>query len=104
MNDSAFDNALRQALQVDAEPDDAGFSLRVMAALPPKVSGARALHRRLVGWAQMAHWAALSVAACAAALLLSLPAPSPDSPEAIASLALIGLIVMWSLPTRWSRV
>ena len=43
-DDVSFDDALREQLQGDGEPDDDGFSLRVMAVLAPK--GVSPLQRR----------------------------------------------------------
>ena len=96
--DTSFDTALRHQLRDGGEPDDDGFSLRVMAALPPHV----AQHQRR--WARRvrrAQWAAISIAACGVAVLLA-GAPL-DAPRAVAAAALMGLLVYWSIPSRWSR-
>jgi hypothetical protein len=98
--DTPFDTALRQHLQGEAEPEDDGFSQRVMAALP-----ARALQRRIrwVEWAEHARWTAISLAACGAAALLSAPDGRVPAADNLAAYTLIGLLVFWSVPSRWSR-
>lgn len=100
-DDVSFDEALREQLQRGGEPDDAGFSLRVMAALSP--SGVSPQQRRLVRWVRRAQWVAVSVAACGAAALLAGGNGQLDAPHALAALALVGLLIFWSIPTRWSR-
>lgn len=92
--------ALRERWQADPAPDDAGFSLRVMAALPPFVSPAR---RRRTRWLRRARWLAMSLAGCGAAWLLSAPASLSGGPELLAGLALVGLLIFWTLPGRWNR-
>lgn len=98
--DTALDAALRTHLQREPEPDDAGFSLRVMAALPPAAAPAR---QRWVRWVRRAQWLALSLAACGAAALLSGSAGPLDGPHAVAAAALVGLLIYWSVPSRWTR-
>ncbi len=99
-SDTAFDTALRQHLQGEAEPEDDGFSQRVMAALP-----ARAAQRRIrwVAWAEHARWTAISLAACGAAALLSASDGRVPAAHSLAAYTLIGLLVFWSVPSRWSR-
>ena len=95
-----IDAALRQQLHDDAEPDDAGFSLRVMAALPERVPHHR---RRAARWIRVAHWVAASAAASGAAVLLSGASHPPDVPHALAGLVLMALLIFWTVPSRWSR-
>jgi len=92
-----LDDALRQHLH-GAEPDDAGFSLRVMAALP-----APSRRRRMDRWVRYANWLAASLAASGAAELLANTEGQPGTPQGLAALALIGLLVFWTIPSRWSR-
>ncbi|KQW44649.1 hypothetical protein ASD88_17885 [Pelomonas sp. Root662] len=99
--EASFDDALREQLQAGGEPDDAGFSLRVMAALP--VYGVTPRQRRWARWVRRAQWAAISFAACGAAALIGVGHEPPDAPRALAAAALVGLLIFWSLPTRWSR-
>lgn len=104
MNDQrhdSLDTALRQRLHGDAEPADAGFSLRVMAALPAQAVPLAARRRaRLV---RQGRWLAISLAACGAASLLVGQGVPPDLPHALAGMALLALLVFWSVPSRWSR-
>lgn len=96
-DDTTFDEALRQQLQDGNEPGDAGFSLRVMAALPPQLAPRQ---RRWASGMRWVQWLAASLAACGAATLLAAPL---DGPHALAAVALLGLLVFWSIPSRWSR-
>jgi hypothetical protein len=98
---SSFDDALRQQLQGDGEPDDDGFSLRVMAALAPK--GVSARQRRWVRWVRRAQWVAISVAALGTAALVAGVNGPLDMPHVVAAVALVGLLIFWSVPSRWSR-
>ena len=99
-DDASFDATLRQHLWGDAEPDDAGFSLRVMAALPPRVS---ARQRYWASWVRRARWLASSGAACGAAVLLGGGSGPVDAPHALAAVALVGLLAFWTVPSCWSR-
>ena len=99
-DDLSLDTPLKAHLQREPEPDDAGFSLRVMAALPPAVAPAQ---RARVRWIRRAQWAAVSLAACGAAALLSGSAGPLDGPHAVAALALVALLIYWSVPSRWTR-
>ncbi|HEY8881368.1 MAG TPA: hypothetical protein VIN03_27630 [Roseateles sp.] len=100
-NDStALDAALRERLHDGGEPDDAGFSLRVMGALPEYVAPEQ---RRWARWARRAQWLAISTAACAAAGLLATGNDALDAPRAAAAVALMGLLIFWSIPSRWSQ-
>ena len=100
-HDAAFDEALRAQLQDGGEPDDDGFSLRVMAALAPK--GVSPQQRRWARWVRRAQWVAISVAAFGTAALLAGVNGPLDTPHAVAAVALVGLLVFWSVPSRWSR-
>lgn len=97
---SSFDAAIRQQLHSDAEPDDAGFSLRVMGALPDHAPLRRRRWARLI---QRAQWVATSLAACGIAALLSGVNGPLDMPHALAAVALMALLIFWSVPSRWSR-
>lgn len=96
-----LDSALRGHLFGAQEPEDDGFSLRVMAALPRQ----RAARRRSRAWlVTCAQWLATSLAAIGAATLLVSSSPtSLNTPEGLAAMALTGLVIFWSIPSRWSR-
>ena len=96
----SFGAALRQQFHDDGEPADAGFSLRVMAALPPRVPPRR---QRAARWVRYANWAAASWAATGASVLLSGVNGPPDAPHALAGLVMLGLLAFWAIPSRWSR-
>lgn len=99
MNDD-LDTSLARQLQASPEPDDAGFSLRVMAALPAQVP----LHRRRdLRWIQFTQWTFGSLAACGAAAMFTTGSGTPDLSHTLAGLALLGLALYWSLPSRWNR-
>lgn len=98
MNDDDFDDALRTQLQAGDEPDDAGFSLRVMAALPPRVAPRQ---RRWARRMRLARWLAISIAACGVAALMD--GGPLDLPHTLAAMALVGLLVFWTLPTSLNR-
>lgn len=98
--DDPFDTALRRDLQGEPEPDDAGFSLRVMAALPDRVAPSRRRWARRIKFAQ---WAASTLAACGAAAMFSTGTATLDTPHALAAVALTGLLIFWTIPSRWSR-
>ena len=100
-NDASFDDALREQFREGAEPDDDGFSLRVMAALAPR--GVSPQQRRWARWVRQAQWMAVSVAACGAATLLAGTHGPLDTPQVMATVALLGLLIFWSIPSRWSR-
>ncbi|MGQ3051231.1 MAG: hypothetical protein ACT6S0_05565 [Roseateles sp.] len=100
-NEDVLDDALRAQLRNGGEPDDDGFSLRVMAALPAGVAPQR---RRWARWLRWAQWAAISLAACGAAALLAGGNGPLDAPHVVAAVALVGLLMFWSIPSRWSRV
>ncbi len=103
--DPEMDGLLRRALQDGPELADAGFSLRVMAALPAQRSRrSDALTRQLLRLARAAQWSALIVAAIVMTALQVFTAHEPGSPGFPASLALIALVVFWSVPTRWTRI
>jgi hypothetical protein len=100
VSDDAFDRALRQHFDREAQPGDDGFSQRVMAALPVRVV------RRRVGWTEWAlhgQWVAISLAGCTVAALMSASEGRGDVGQSLAAYVLIGLLVFWSIPNRWSR-
>jgi hypothetical protein len=82
---STFDTALRQHFEGDSEPDDEGFSQRVMAVLPPRASGRQ---RTWVEWAARAHWTALGLASCVVAALWPLGDARVDTAQMTAAYAL----------------
>jgi hypothetical protein len=98
--DTALDAALRQHFRNEAEPDDDGFSQRVMAALP-----ARPLRRQIrwIEWVERAQWTAISLAACGVATLASINDVSATTAHNVAAYTLIGLLIYWAIPSRWSR-
>lgn len=98
--DSPFDMALRQHLRSEAEPDDDGFTQRVLAALP-----ARDVRRnfRWKVWVVRAQWTAISLASCGVAALMPSGDERVDIAQITAAYALIGLLIFWSIPGRWSR-
>ena len=98
-DDTPFDAALRQQLHSAAEPDDDGFSLRVMAALPAQIPQRR---RRWAGWVRLARWAAISLAACGVAALLAGGDAPLDAPRAVAAVTLMLLLIFWAIPSRWN--
>lgn len=92
--------ALRAQLQADALPDDAGFSLRVMAALPHRVSPAQRRRARLMRWL---HWAGITLAGWGAASLMAGELGLPLVQRLWAGGALLALLVLWTVPNRWLR-
>lgn len=100
-DDASLDEALRQRFQDGSESDDDGFSLRVMAALAPK--GVSPQQRRRARWVRRAQWVAISGAACGVAALMAAANGPLDMPHALAAVALVGLLIFWSIPSRWSR-
>ena len=98
--DTPFDTALRQHFKTDAEPDDAGFSERVMVALPARRSRRR---MRYVEWIRYAQWAAMSLAAGGVVALMSASDGRAAVAQDVAAYALIGLLIFWSIPSRYSR-
>jgi hypothetical protein len=48
-------------------------------------------------------WIAISVAACGVAALMSMGDERVSVAHNVAAYALIGLLVFWSIPSRWSR-
>lgn len=98
--DTPFDKALRSHFQSDAEPDDSGFSQRVMAALPAQAVPRR---KRLDHWVLHAHWVAISLAGGGVATLASMTEGRVDGAAGLAIYTLIGLLSFWALPSRWSR-
>lgn len=100
LDDDSFDTALRAQLHGDGEPGDAGFSLAVMHALPEQVPPHEC---RWAGWVRRAQWAAISLAACGLAGLIADGSGGLDAPHALAAGALLGLLIFWSVPSRWNR-
>lgn len=100
-DDVSLHDALRAQLQGGGEPDDDGFSLRVMAALAPESVSPR--QRRWARRVRQAQWVAISLAALGTAALLAGGTGTLDTPHAVAAVALVGLLIFWSIPTRWSR-
>jgi hypothetical protein len=98
--DGSFDTALSEHFRRQAETDDDGFSQRVMAALPARAARP---HVRWADWAQRAQWAAISGAACVFAALTSSGDGRLDISQTAAAYSLIGLLIFWSIPSRWSR-
>jgi hypothetical protein len=98
--DTPFDAALRQHFRGDAEPDDDGFSQRVMASLPARASPRRIRYVEMIVYAQ---WTASSLAAWGAAVLMSISDGRVDVAQSVAAYTLIGLLIFWSIPSRWSR-
>lgn len=98
--DTPFDIALRQHFQSEAEPEDDGFSQRVTSMLPARAS------RRRIRWVELvecAQWTAISLAACGTAALMSIGDGRLDVAHQVAAYALVGLLIFWSIPSRWSR-
>ena len=95
-----LDAALLRQFKGATDPEDAGFSLRVMAALPAQRAPG---HRRRSRWIARARWTASTFAACGLAALLSGDDGRLDLPHALAAAALTGLLIFWSVPSRWSR-
>ncbi|MFT7774297.1 hypothetical protein [Roseateles sp.] len=96
----SFDDTLRQQLQGGGEPNDAGFSLRVMAKLPAQVAPRQYRGAR---WVRRSQWAAISLAAYGAATLLAGAGGPLDLPHGLAAVTLLGLLIFWSVPSRWNR-
>jgi hypothetical protein len=79
------------------EPDDAGFSLRVMGALPAqRRRPARHARHADAGPARAAELLALG-SACAALGLLALQGPG-GLEQSLAAVSLLGLVLWWSMP------
>lgn len=99
-DDERLDAMLRDHWAADEEPADGGFSLRVMAALPAQPAPGR---QRRARWLRLAHWLAMSLAAFGTAALTGGWGGPLDLPHALAALALVALLIFWSVPNRWSR-
>lgn len=99
-DDTPLDAALRAGWADAGEPADEGFSLRVMAALPAQPQPGR---QRRARWLRRAHWLAMTLAAGGTADLTGGWAGPLDAPHALAALALIALLIFWTVPNRWSR-
>lgn len=101
-SEEALDRALRAHWAHAPEPPDDGFSQRVMAALPPRAAASRRNAQRWAPWLNGARWTALALASMGAAALLAPAGAAPDASQQLAAACLIGLVVWWSLPGRWS--
>jgi hypothetical protein len=99
-HDKTFDAALRLHFQSEIEPDDNAFTERVMAALPT-----RPLRRsiRWVAWVEHAQLTAISLAACGVAVLTTIADARMSTAHNVAAYSLIGLLIFWAIPSRWSR-
>ncbi|MEO3690483.1 hypothetical protein [Roseateles paludis] len=98
----AFDALLRTQLHAEPEPLDAGFSLRVMAALPTQTPRRFAPPPALGRWLRIAQWSATSTAAAGLSAVFASPTLQADPARALAGACLLGLVVFWSIPSRWS--
>jgi hypothetical protein len=98
--DTPFDAALRQHFHNETEPDDDGFTQRVMASLPVRALPRRIRYLELVDYA---HWTATSMVAAGAAALMPSGDLQVDVFQSIAVYTLIGLTIFWAIPSRWSR-
>lgn len=92
--------ALRQQWQAGAELDDAGFSLRVMAVLPERVSPSQRRRARAMRWL---HWASITLAGWGAASLMAGELGLPLEQRLFAGGALLVLLILWTVPNRWLR-
>ncbi len=93
MTEQDFDTQLQRQLQARPEPPDDGFNLRVMAALPRQRSRRQVRLRRAL---RAAASSAMVLAALALAALPQLGLPSIE--QALATAALLALLLWWSLP------
>jgi negative regulator of sigma E activity len=89
-----FDHWLREALRANPEPDDAGFSLRVMAALPPQPRPTVTL----APWWRPATALALASAGIGLGALALFASAWPLAEQAMAAVSLWGLLLWWCLP------
>jgi hypothetical protein len=98
--DTPFDAALRQYFRGEPEPDDDGFSQRVSEGLPERVT------LQGVHWVELierAQWTAIGLASCGVAALWPVGGVRVDTAQTTAAYTLIGLLIFWSIPSRWSR-
>ncbi len=100
-DDTTLDADLRTLMQAGEEPQDDGFSLSVMAALPTRVARRNLIWAR---WVAGVQWLGVGLAACGLVALFQGKDGALDTPHAMAAAALTGLLVLWCLPTRWARV
>lgn len=96
----ALDAALHRHFQAEPPPADDGFSLRVMAALPPAVTPRQIRRARRLRRLQ---WLAMTLAGAAAAYLLAHDPSGLNWPHRVAGLALVALVAYWAVPSRWNR-
>lgn len=100
-NSDGLDAALRRQLQHTATPVDAGFSLRVMAALPPH--GPSPAQHRWARWMRRAQWTASTMAALGFAGLQWNTGAQAEAGQVFTALSLLGLMIFWSVPSRLTR-
>jgi hypothetical protein len=91
-----FDTWLRAALHTDPEPDDAGFTLGVMAQLP--VSTRRATEVAVEPWHRHASALAMACAGIGLGALALFAGAFPLGEQGLAAISLVGLLLWWSLP------
>lgn len=103
--EAPFDDWLRTALHDAPEPADAGFALKVMAALPPQQLVRPRQPRASGRWLRQAEGLAMGGSVAALALVLEPAAALPLLEQALAGACLMGLVLWWSLPqtpgSRW---
>lgn len=96
MTRNDFDHWLREALHAEPEPDDAGFSLRVMAALPRRTpTGAQSASSP---WRRHASAMAMASAGIALGTLALFAGAWPLAEQGLAAGSLLGLLLWWGLP------
>jgi hypothetical protein len=96
MSQDRFDEWLGVALRDQPEPEDAGFSLRVMAALPAQRTRRLPARTGFTPAMRAAEIAAISTAALA---LGYLPLQGMGGLDALAAAcSLLALLLWWSLP------
>ncbi len=91
-----FDHWLRDALHAEPEPDDAGFSLRVMAALPPHA--AVSARPTVAPWRRQASALAMASAGIGLGTLALFAGAWPLAEQGLAAGSLLGLLLWWGLP------
>jgi hypothetical protein len=94
--DTRFDAWLREALTDAPAPNDDGFTLRVMAALPPRSRAAADVSLR--PWGRQAAALAMSAAGIGLGALSLFAGGLPPAEWGLAAASLLGLMLWWSLP------